>query len=404
LRRPAEPAPSAVTVLYYDCFAGISGDMHLGALVDLGVDEAFLRATLARVPLAGYALRVGRARRSGVAGTRVEVVVDGSVPQPLRHLGDVLGILAASDLPARTAARAREAFERLARAEARVHDCPLEEVHFHEVGAADAIVDVVGGMAALEALGVERVLASTVELGGGTVVCAHGRLPVPAPATAELLRGAPTRRGGAPFEATTPTGAALLATLVEAYTDTPALRVERIGYGLGAREGPLPNALRVFIGEEAARRGATEPIVELACNIDDMSPEIHGYVLERLLAAGAADAWLTPLVMKKGRPGTLVSAVCAPALEETLTDLLLAETTTLGVRRRGVERTALAREVREVVTRFGPLPVKVALRDGEPLKAKPEYEACRRVAEREGIPLREVYDEVFRELARARDG
>jgi hypothetical protein len=396
--------PSAVTVLYYDCFAGISGDMHLGALLDLGVEEAYLRATLARLPLAGYALRVGRARRSGVAGTRAEVVLDPAFAQPARHLADVLAVIEAGDLPARTAGWARAAFEHLARAEARVHGCPVEEVHFHEVGAADAIVDIVGGAAALEALGVDRVLASSVELGSGTIACAHGRLPVPAPATAELLRGAPTRRGGVPFEATTPTGAALLATLVDAYTDSPALRVERTGYGLGAREGPLPNALRVFLGEEVGRPGATEPLVELACNIDDMSPEIHGYVLERLLAAGAADAWLTPLVMKKGRPGTLVSVVCAPALEPTLTGLLLAETTTLGVRRRTVDRTVLAREVREVATRFGALPVKVALRDGEPLKAKPEYEACRRVAERERVPLREVYEEVLRALARPRDG
>jgi hypothetical protein len=390
-----------VRVLYYDCFAGISGDMHLGALLDLGVEEAWLRAALARLPLDGYALRVGREARGGVAGTRVQV--DAAPAARARHLEEILGWIGRAGLPVRAGTLARQAFGPLAEAEAAVHGCPVERVHFHELGAVDAVVDIVGGALALDALGVERVLCSSVELGAGVVRCAHGLLPVPAPATAELLRGVPTRRGGMPFEATTPTGAVLLRTFVDAYTDRPALTVERIGYGLGSREGPLPNALRVLLGQ-AAPEAAREELVELSCNIDDMNPELYGHVMERLLGAGAADAWLAPVLMKKGRPGTLLSVICDPAREAELAGLLLRETTTLGVRRRGVQRTALERELREIDTAYGPVPVKVALHAGRPLRAKPEYEACRAIAGRLGIPLLEVYAEVQRCLGTSGDG
>jgi hypothetical protein len=236
------------------------------------------------------------------------------------------------------------------------------------------------------------------------VECAHGRLPVPAPATEALLRGVPSRRGGVPFEATTPTGAAILASVVDAFSDSPALTVERVGYGVGQRDGPLPNVLRVLLADAAPDLGAEEEMTLLECNLDDMSPEIYPYVLERLLERGAADAWLTPVIMKKGRPGTLVSVLCAPALAADLTDLLLVETTTLGVRHRSTGRTALPREVREVPTRFGPVPVKQASRAGEYLKAKPEYEACKRLARAHGVPIRAVYEEVYRQIHGDRDG
>jgi hypothetical protein len=383
-------------VLYYDCFAGIAGDMHLAALLDLGVDEAWLKAQLATLPLPGWRLEVGRGRRGGVAGTRVTVRVESD--QPHRGLADVGAVIEGSGLPAPVRSRSLAVFRRLAEAEAAVHGVPIEAVHFHEVGAVDAIVDVVGAVLAVDRLGPDRVLCSTVELGSGTVECAHGRLPVPAPATQELLRQVPTRRGGAPFEAATPTGAAILATLVDVFTDTPALTVHRVGYGLGEREGPLPNALRALWGEAREAGEGAESLALLECNVDDMNPELYEHALERLRESGAADVWLTPVIMKKGRPGTVVSVLCAPPLAALLTDLLLAETTTLGVRRQVVGRTTLPRSVREVTTRFGAVPVKTAYHDGAAVKAKPEYEVCRRLARAHGVPLRVVYEEVWRRL------
>jgi hypothetical protein len=388
-------------VLYYDCFAGIAGDMHLAALLDLGVEEAWLRSELGKLPLAGWRLEVRRGRRGGVAGLRVDVQVDGDAPH--RGLAEVSDIIAGGGLPAAVTTRSIAIFQRLAEAEAAVHGVPVETVHFHEVGAVDAIVDVVGAALALHRLGPDRVLCSSVELGSGTVQCAHGRLPVPTPATEALLRGVPTRRGGLPFEATTPTGAALLAGVVDAFTDAPALTVERVGYGLGQRQGPLPNALRALWAEAAETQAGTEPLVVLECNVDDMNPELYEHTLDRLREAGAADAWLTPVIMKKGRPGTLVSVIASPALAAALTDILLAETTTLGVRRQAVKRTVLPRALGEVDTRFGTVPVKLASRGGAVVKAKPEYEVCRRLAREHRIPLREVYEEVWRRLDAERD-
>jgi hypothetical protein len=393
-----------VKVLYYDCFAGISGDMHLGALLDLGVEEARLRKELAKLPVGGYALRISRTTRRGIAGTRVEVDLDASHAHPHRRLADVAAIIEASGLSPTVKERSLGTFRRLAEAEAAVHGIPVAEVHFHEVGAVDAIVDIVGAGILLEALAPQRVLASTVELGSGVVECAHGRLPVPAPATEALMRGLPSRRGGVPFEATTPTGAAILGSVVNAFSDSPALTVERVGYGVGQRDGPLPNVLRVLLADAAPDLGATEEMTLLESNLDDMSPEIYEYVVDRLFERGAADVWLTPVIMKKGRPGTLVSVLCAPALAVDLTDLLLVETTTLGVRRQSVGRTTLPRQVREVATRFGPVPVKEASRAGERLKVKPEYEVCKRLARAHGVPIRVIYEEVYRQIHGDRGG
>lgn len=391
--------------LYYDCFAGIAGDMHLGALLDLGVEEEHLRAELAKLGVPGWDLSVLRTGRGGIAATRVEVLTCGCDP-PRRHLADVLGILDGSALAPAVKARAEAVFRRLAEAESRVHRIPVESVHFHEVGALDAIVDVVGAAIALERLAPERILCSAVELGSGLVRCAHGTLPVPAPATEELLRGLPTRRGGVPYEATTPTGAAIIASVVDGFTDTPRLTVSGIGYGAGQRNGPIPNVLRVLLADEPGPDPATagteapESLARLECNIDDMSPELYEHVLALLFDQGALDAWLTPVIMKKGRPGTQIGCLCTETLAPALTATLLVETTTLGVRRQAVSRTALPRRSREVATEYGPIPVKVALQDGRPLKAKPEYEACRRIAVERGIPIRMVYEAVARQMDR----
>jgi len=390
-----------VRTLYYDCFAGIAGDMHLGALLDLGVEEGYLRTELAKLGLPGWDLSVLRTRRGGIAATRVEVLTcEGDPPQ--RHLGDVLGILQSSALAPAVKARAEAVFRRLAEAEGRVHGTPAESVHFHEVGAVDALIDIAGAAIALDRLAPDRILCSTVELGSGLVHCAHGTLPVPAPATEELLRGVPTRRGGVPHEATTPTGAAILRTLVDSFTDVPRLTVSAIGHGAGRREGPVPNVLRVLLCDEPdplTGPAGDGTLVLLECNIDDMSPELYEHVLGLLFDQGALDAWLTPLIMKKGRPGTQIGCLCSEPLVASLTGTLLTETTTLGVRRQPVGRTALPRRLREVETEYGPIPVKVALWEGRPLKAKPEYDACRRIAQERGIPIRLVYEAVARRLA-----
>jgi hypothetical protein len=394
-----------VRTLYYDCFAGIAGDMHLGALLDLGVEEADLRAELTKLGVPGWELSVLRTRRGGIAATRVEVLTCDCDP-PHRRLTDVLAILDASALESAVKARARAIFRRLAEAEGAVHGIPAESVHFHEVGAVDALVDIVGAAIAVERLAPSRILCSPVELGSGLVRCAHGTLPVPAPAVEELLRGIPTRRGGVPFEATTPTGAAILSSLIDASTEKPSLIVSAVGHGAGRREGPIPNVLRVLLadgpdpGPAQTDGDISEALTLLECNIDDMSPELYEHVLGLLFDQGALDAWLTPLIMKKGRPGTQIGVLCTENLARPLTRTLLVETTTLGVRRQAVSRTALPRATREVETEYGPIPVKVALQDGRPIKAKPEYEACRRIACERGIPIRLIYEAVAQGLKR----
>lgn len=380
-----------MNILYYDCFAGISGDMHLAALLDLGVDYDDLVLELAKLGVDGYGVQAQRASRQGIVGTQVRVVVDPKQPDH-RNLRQVEALIGRSQLTDAVQARAVSVFRRLAEAEARIHDTSPDRIHFHEVGALDAIVDIVGGAIALEWLNVDRVLCSPVELGSGVAHCEHGVLPVPAPATLELLKGAPVRLGAAPFEATTPTGAALLATFVDEFVERPAFSVSRIGYGVGHRDGPIPNILRVCLGEQAETEEQSA-LWMLECNIDDMRPECYDHVLERLFGAGALDVWLAPVQMKKNRPGTLLSVLCSPLLAPRLRELLFIETTTLGVRDYPVQRTALAREILSVATRYGAVAVKMAYFHGRPLRGKPEYEDCKRLALECGVPIHAVYTE-----------
>jgi uncharacterized protein (TIGR00299 family) protein len=380
-----------MNILYYDCFAGISGDMHLAALLDLGVDYDELVLELAKLGVDGYGVQAQRASRKGITGAQVRVVIDPKQPHH-RNLRQIEALIGRSQLTDAVQARAIKVFRRLAEAEARIHDTSPDRIHFHEVGALDAIVDIVGGAIALEWLNVDRVLCSPVELGSGLAHCEHGVLPVPAPATLELLKGIPVRLGAVPFEATTPTGAALLATFVDEFVECPAFSVHRIGYGVGHRDGPIPNVLRVCLGEQAEAEEQGD-LGMLECNIDDMNPEYYDLVLERLFAAGALDAWLTPVQMKKNRPGTLLSVLCPPPLALRLRELLFIETTTLGVREYPVKRTALVREMVSVATRHGEVAVKVAYFQGRPLRGKPEYDDCRRLALEHGVPLHLVYTE-----------
>jgi uncharacterized protein (TIGR00299 family) protein len=386
-------------VLYYDCFAGISGDMNLAALLDLGVAPEALRRGLAGLRLTGYELRVTSETRGGIAGTRVEVALT-EPPRHHRRLADIEAIVNGSALSDRVKASSLKVFRNLARAEAGVHGVTQDEVHFHEVGAVDAIVDVVGGALCLEALNVDRVLCSSVQLGGGMARCAHGLLPVPGPATAALLEGVPVKLGGASVETTTPTGAALLTGFVDEFTDRAEFTVTATGYGLGRREMEIPNALRVFLGEQSSanefRWARRDALRMLECDIDDMNPELYQHVMERLFEAGARDVYLTPVVMKKGRPGTLINVLCDPISQDAMLEILFTETTTLGVREALVGRTALEREIATVATRFGDVRVKTASSAGRLVNWKPEYDDCRRLALSQGVPLKAVYDAVGR--------
>jgi uncharacterized protein (TIGR00299 family) protein len=384
-------------IAYLDCFSGVSGDMLLGALIGAGVPEDALRAELAKLDLPGWRLEVGRVTRAGVAAVKVDVVVTEPRP-PHRRLGDVLAILAGSHLPDPDRERGASVFRALAAAEARIHGVTPEEVGFHEVGAIDAVVDVMGAIAGLRLLGVEELYASALPVGTGTIRAAHGALPAPAPATLELLAAAraPLAPSDAdvPFELVTPTGAAIVVTL--ATFGRPAMRLESVGYGAGARdiEG-RPNVLRLWAGERIAdRRGV---MTQIETNIDDLNPEIYAYAQEKLFEAGAADVWFTPIQMKKNRPAVLLSVLCPPEREDACVRVLLRETSTLGVRVSEVRRHEAARETLAFESSLGPAEVKVKRLDGEPPRVAPEYESCRRLAEKSGLPLTEVYRIVQRE-------
>jgi len=379
-------------IAYFDCFSGISGDMTLGALVSAGWPAAEVEAMPARLKLPGVTVTVGEARRGPFAATRVEVRVEGR--QPHRHLHHVNAILDAADLPAAARERARAAFGRLAEAEAQVHGSTVEQVHFHEVGAADALVDVAGAMTGLEALGVERVFASPPRLGRGVVNSEHGRIPVPAPATTLLLQGAPVEIGDVEAELTTPTGAALLVTLVSSWEPPPPFRLERVGTGAGARDlSAQPNVLRIMLGQAdaAAPVGMSRRrVAVLETALDDENPQFVAALIPRLLDAGALDAMVVPSLMKKGRPGLWLVVVAEAGQAQPLARLLLAETSSLGVRVREDERYELERRAAEVETPFGRVALKVATLPDGSLRAVPEFESVRAAAERAGRPLREV--------------
>ncbi|HEY2749003.1 MAG TPA: nickel pincer cofactor biosynthesis protein LarC [Polyangia bacterium] len=386
--------------LYFDCFSGIAGDMTLGALLDLGVPEAAVRGELDKLPVRNYRLTTERVKRGALVGTKIQVIVDehdhahhhdhDHAHHPHTHYRDIKAMLE-QHLGGDVRARALAIFERIAIVEARLHGVAVAEVAFHEVGAVDSIVDIVGAAAALAWLRPARVTSRRVPLGGGTVDTAHGRLPVPAPATLELLAGAEVEAGG-DSELTTPTGAGILAASVSAYGAMPSLRVVGVGWGAGDRElGDRPNLLRVVAGiASGAAASSTDEVAVVEANIDDMNPELCEPLLEALFAAGAVDAWFTPIIMKKSRPALTVAALCPPALRDAVAGALLRESTTIGVRFSSHARMVLPRRTVEVDTPWGKVPVKVA-GEGENVNAAPEYEACRAVAVAAGVPVKRVY-------------
>ncbi|NOK60220.1 MAG: nickel pincer cofactor biosynthesis protein LarC [Chloroflexi bacterium AL-W] len=395
------------TVIYFDCFSGISGDMALGALLDMGLSLEDLRDELNKLPVDGWEIRAERGMRAYLAGTRALVHAP---EQPVhRHLADVRTIIESSTLAPGIKTQSLHVFTLLAQAEAAVHGVAIDEVHFHEVGALDAIVDIVGVVIGLHLLGVEQVYASPLPLGSGWVWAAHGQLPIPAPAVMNLVAAvqAPTVPDETPTELVTPTGAALLAGL--ATFRRPPLRVTHVGYGLGKRDLDRPNALRVWLGTTNKKSPLTgdhlntlsvddthaHRVVLLETNIDDQSAEQLAFVVEQLFATGALDVWQTPIYMKKNRAGILLSVLVSEALEESATSLLMRETTTLGVRRRIVERSVCEREEVTVTTALGAVRVKQKLWHNQLLGAAPEYEDCRRLAQQHDLPLRHVYQLVY---------
>jgi uncharacterized protein (TIGR00299 family) protein len=377
-------------IAYFDCFSGASGDMILGALIDAGLDPETLREGLAGLHLSEYELQVNRVTKGAIEATDVQVVVHSEVAE--RTLADIEEVLAQSELPEEVKKASSGVFRRLIGIEATIHGADQHHVHLHEVGATDAIVDVVGSLLGLSLLGVDEVYASSLPLGHGFVRCAHGLLPVPAPATLELLKGVPVTQLDVEGELVTPTGAAILTSVVERFGPFPRMTVEAIGYGAGKTEFEFPNLLRVLIGStpQPATR-ATEQVVLLETNLDDMNPELFEHVMDALFAAGALDVFLQTFQGKKSRPGVLLSALCHPRQAQDLSTIIFAETTTLGIRQTTLERLCLDRETATVETPYGRVRIKVARLDAETVNLSPEYEDCRRLALQTGRPLKEVY-------------
>ncbi|MBN1498181.1 MAG: nickel pincer cofactor biosynthesis protein LarC [Spirochaetes bacterium] len=375
---------------YFDCYSGVSGDMILGALIDAGLDPEALKNTLAALPLSGYEISTGRIVKNGIAATRVTVAV--SDRQQERGLNDILGIIDAASLSDRVKQSASEIFRAIARIEAEIHNVDIDRIHFHEVGAVDSIIDIVGACAGLDLLGIESVYCSSINVGEGTVSTAHGILPVPAPATAALLRGVPVYSSGIQAELATPTGAAIMTHFARRFGPLPVMKISSVGYGAGMKDLTIPNLLRVYIGEEEKRPG-NDAVVSIETNIDDMNPEFYGHVIERLIAAGALDAFITPIIMKKGRTGTHLTVLASEEAAIGVRNVIFAETTTAGIRYHTMKRAVLNRETRRVTTRYGEVAVKF-LTDGERvITVSPEYEDCRRIAVERDVPIRMVYEE-----------
>jgi len=384
-------------IAYLDTISGIAGDMTMAAFVSAGLPLDELSAELKKLSIGGFELMGSHVQRSGISAVHIDVVVSHE-PHYHRHLKDIQSIIIQSALPDRVKERAQSVFSTIAKAEAKVHNTTIEKVHFHEVGALDSIVDIVGTAICLELLGVQCVYSSPVKLGsGGFIDTEHGKMPIPTPATVEILKDYPTILTDIPFELTTPTGAAIIKSLSSGVLTMEHLKIESIGYGAGTKEfDGVPNLLRVFVGE-LPQTYENDELVMVETNIDNMNPEIYPYVLERLLAAGAHDAYIIPIIMKKGRPGILFSVLTSRSAIEAIIDIMFRETTTLGLRIQPVERRKLTRSQREVQTSFGFVKAKVISVSGQE-RLVPEFEECKRLAKERGLPLLEIYNELQREL------
>ena len=377
---------------YFDCFAGASGDMMLGALVDAGWAMVDLETTFAKIPLGGYTIRQTEVRKGLLRALQVHLDIDAREHTAERNLNDILELLRSSSLDEEVSARSAHLFRRLAEVEGRMHGVAPEAVHFHEVGAVDSILDVVGVVAGLQALGIERVVCSHVNVGGSPPIqTRHGWWPIPGPATLDLMKGKPIYARADMGETLTPTGALLLSELADAFGPIPTMRIERVGYGAGMRDTAIPNVLRLIVGDDASTDGEdTATVIETT--IDDMNPQLYGHVSAALFAAGALDVTLTPVQMKKGRPGHVLSVITEAPNYTPLLEIIFRETTTIGVRTHEVGRVKLARTVEQVETPWGTVQVKVAFWQGATVNRSPEYEDCLRLAAAAGVPVKQVMD------------
>lgn len=381
-------------IAYFDCFSGASGDMILGALLDAGLSLHQLQEEFSRLNLSHYQIKAKKVLKNGIAGTQVEILVDEPYHRDHpRHLPDIETIINESDLRQSVKQMSIAVFQRLAEAEAAIHMTDAANIHFHEVGAVDAILDVVGAVVGLSLLGVSKVYCSPIHVGTGTVDCQHGTLPVPAPATAELMRGKPIYSTGVMGELLTPTGAAILSTLASDFACMPAMISSASGYGAGKADLTIPNLLRVFIGDIAgSTEHETETVAVIETGIDDMNPQIYDYVIEKLLRMGAFDVLLKPVQMKKNRPGNLLSVICRPDRVTVFADAILQETTTIGLRWRLENRIKAQRKVVDVNTPYGMIRCKIATSGKRIVNVSPEYEDCKRAAFEQNVPLKEIAD------------
>ena len=379
-------------ILYYDCFAGISGDMNLGALIDLGVDRNYLIAELEKLNIEGFHLEIKQDQRRGITGTKAEVIIENQDNEKHRHLRHIEELVNSSSLPERVKINSLKIFDLIAVAEAKVHNISKEKVHFHEVGALDSIADIVGAAICLDYLKVDKVMSSSIQLGGGTVKCAHGIMPVPAPATAEIVLNVPVKTGLVNHEATTPTGAAILVAMVDEFTDKIDFPITNTAYGIGNRDSEVPNVLRVFLGEdiEIIKDVNTEDAVVLESNIDDMNPEHYHFILEELFKAGASDAWLVPIIMKKSRPATTLSILCKEELVEKMKEVVFTHSSSIGIRESKVKKNMLRREESTVETVYGSVRIKQSFYNGKLVRSKPEFEDCKKLAEKHQISISEI--------------
>jgi uncharacterized protein (TIGR00299 family) protein len=397
-----------VKIAYFDCFSGISGDMIIGAFIDAGFDIATLKDQLSQMHLHGYEISAKKVKRSGIQGTKFDVTINHTNKHTTTshhhhnshlRLSDIQNIIENSKLHSDIKNDSIKIFRKLAIAEAKVHNTSVESVHFHEVGATDSIVDIVGSVIAIKNLGIEKIYFSPIPTGHGYTECEHGTFPVPAPATAELLKNQVLKSVDIDKELTTPTGAAIITTLGESLQTIPGMRIQQIGYGAGSNDNTgVPNLLRVLIGEVTTQTESDEMWV-VETNIDNMPGEILGYAMDKLFEEGAVDAYFTPIQMKKGRPGVIISAIVPEPRLSAVESAMLTQTTTFGIRKYKVARTTLAREFKEIDTRYGKIRVKIGKYNGAIKSVSPEYEDCRKIAEEKGIPLKQIYHLISKDLA-----
>jgi len=380
-------------ILYYDCFAGISGDMNLGAMIDLGVDPDYLKTELQKLNITGFHLEVKKDMRRGISGTKATVVIENQENEVHRHLEDIDLMINRSSLSPKVKELSLKIFDQIANAEAKVHNVDKQKIHFHEVGALDSIADIVGAAICLEYLKVDKVMSSPIQLGKGTIKCAHGIMPVPAPATALIVQNVPVRMGLVKHEATTPTGAAILIAMVDEFTEQINFKILKTAYGIGHRDvSEVANVLRVFLSESSDTSDNTikEAAVMVECNIDDMNPEWYEHLFRKLLDAGAGDVFLTPIIMKKSRPANTLSVLCNYEILPEIKSIIFNNSTTIGLREYAVTKTALKRQEKEIDTELGKVKVKSSFFQGREIRFKPESDEIMRLANKHGLSLDEV--------------